>query len=577
MSKKEVNFDALVPFRDRKFVPADVDMTSPDQVCRLYEQLIAREISSAAELEQLLLDRSELESALYEKFSALRILMTCQTDDKTRADAYQHMVKNVQPAISPLGDKLDRKYLEADKIYPLDAERFKQYKMAIQTDVELFREENIELSTQESLLGQEYQTLSGAMTVEFDGQEKTLPMMSKYFQVADRSVREQAWKLVAQRRGQDADKIDEIFDKLRVLRTKISANAGFDNYRDYMFKSKHRFDYTVKDCKDYHDAVEKLLVPLQAKIFEKRKEQMGLDKLRPWDIGCDPLGRDPLKPFEEVEEFQTGAQKMFQQVDPELGAQFQEMIDTGMLDLASRKGKAPGGYQSSLSEARKPFIFMNAVGSDNDLRTLLHEGGHAFHSYAAAEEDLLAYRHAAMEYCEVASMSMELLAAPYLGEFYSEEDMKRSRYGHLEGIVNILIWVAIVDSYQHWLYENPDHTKEQRTEAWLKIRKRFGSEQLDWQGLEKEHELMWHRQLHIFLYPFYYIEYGIAQLGALQIWLQSKKDPAEALKNYRYSLSLGGSKGLAELFAAAKIKFDFSAANIKPLSEAVSEELEKMS
>ncbi|MDO8303496.1 MAG: M3 family oligoendopeptidase, partial [Sedimentisphaerales bacterium] len=372
-------------------------------------------------------------------------------------------------------------------------------------------------------------------------------------------------------RLQDAQKLDDLFDKMLKLRHQVALNAGFPNYMEYKFKAMHRFDYGPEDSRQYHSSMKEFLVPLWRKILDNRRRQMKLDVLRPWDTAVDPLGRPPLKPFTKTEELIKGCQNIFNRVDPELGQQFRDMSGLGLLDLDSRKGKAPGGYQSALSEARKQFIFMNAVGTDDDVRTLLHEGGHAFHTFAAADYFLPAYRHAPMEFCEVASMTMELFADGFLNEFYSDDDRKRSVAEHLEGIVYVLIWVAIVDSFQHWIYQHPQHTQAERKEKWISIQKDFGTGLVSWEGLESEQAYLWHRQLHIFEVPFYYIEYGIAQMGALQLWLKSKKDFQGTVLAYRRALALGGSQSLPKLFEAAGLTFDFSSRTIGPLAKSLSQ------
>jgi len=316
-----------------------------------------------------------------------------------------------------------------------------------------------------------------------------------------------------------------------------------------------------------------VVVPAYREILEARKSQMGLNELRPWDTSVDPLGRGPLKPFDDVKDLVDKCQTIFQGVDPAIGSVFEDMARRGLLDLESRKGKAPGGYQSTLNESRKPFIFMNAVGLDGDVRTLLHEGGHAFHAFACAHYDLLDYRHAPMEFCELASMSMELLGDGFMEEFYSPEDAQRSRQEHLEGVVSVLAWVALIDAFQHQIYENPKQTIEQRRAIWLDLRKRFSADTIDWSGLEEAEANMWHRQLHIFEVPFYYIEYAIAQLGALQIWAHSMRDFAQAVGAYKKGLSLGGSRPLPELFEATNCRFDFSQATIAPLIDLGAKEL----
>jgi len=573
---KECDFDALPRYQKRSFVPEDIDLGDKDQVVGLYQKLLDRAIGSAGELERWLMDMSELEAVLDQEYSVRHIRMTCQTDDSARAEAYKKFVEEVLPAVKPIADKVNKKYqAERDK-HPLDAKRYEVYDRASRMDAAMFREQNVPLQTQLDLLSQEYQTICGAMTVMFEGQERTLQQMGKFLLEPDRAVREASWRATAERRLRDKDKLEDIFDKMLVLRDEVARNADCANYIEYKFKAGHRFDYTPQDCERYHDAVGRLVVPVYERFMEKRKAQMKVDSLRPWDTAVDPLGRPPLKPFEKTEELITKVGSIFDRVDPELGGQFKMMAEMGLLDLDSRKGKAPGGYQTTLGEARKPFIFMNAVGVNRDVETLLHEGGHAFHSLAAAADPLYTYRHAPLEFCEVASMGMELLGQDYLTVFYSDEELKRTRFEFFEGIIHILPWVATVDAFQHWIYKNPKQTREARAEKWLETQTRFMGKVIDWTGLEEVRRTLWHRQLHIFEYPLYYIEYGIAQLGALQLWVRAKADPKKALANYRKALALGGSRPLPELFAAAGLNFDFSETTIGPLMDAVLDELAAM-
>lgn len=570
----DLNFGTLQPYRPRKFVPAEADLTLAATVTGLYQKLLDRPVSSAAELEQWLLDRSELESALAEVGSILYIRMTCQTDDAARADAYRKFVETVEPAVKPLADALNRKYLAARDAIVLDQCRYEVHDRGLRADVELFRQENVPLQTEEALASQEYQTVSGAMMVNFQGRERTLPEMSRFLLEPDRTVREAAWRATAARRLVDQAKLEDIFDRMFKLRNQIAANAGCRDFTEYQFRAYHRFDYTPADCQAYHQSAQKCVVPLVRRIMERRRGVMKLEKLRPWDTAVDPQGRAPLKPFTEAAELAEGARDVFSQTDADLGVQFEEMQWLGLLDLASRKGKAPGGYQSTLYEARKPFIFMNAVGVDRDVRTLLHEGGHAFNALASADEPLLAYQMPPMEFAEVASMGMELLADGALGVFYpNAADLARSRREHLEGIVAILPWVATVDAFQHWLYSHPQHSPADRRAAWIETFERFSGGVVDWSGLEAERAYRWHAQLHIFQVPFYYIEYAIAQLGALQLWVLARRDQAAALAGYKRALALGGSRPLPELFSAAGIRFDFSESTIAPLMAAVDEAL----
>jgi oligoendopeptidase F len=498
--------------------------------------------------------------------------MTCHTDDAGAAGAYKAFIEQVVPAVKPYADGLDRKCLEANRRYPLDAERYGVYLRAIETDVSLFREENIELQTEESLLSQQYQTVIGGMVVPFEGKEYPVPQMAKFLLEPNRSVRQKAWEATAGVFSRQQDTLDDIFDRMIQLRHNIALNAGFANYRDYKFQEYHRFDYAPADCRAYHASIEAHLVPLQRQMHRFRAEQLGLDALRPWDLETDPKAQPPLKPAGTMAAFIEGTQRMFTQVRKEFGEQFEFMRTQGLLDLESRKGKAPGGYQSTLSESRVPFIFMNAIGVNGDMKTLTHEGGHAFHALACADDPLLAYRHAPMEFCEVASMSMELLTGAHLDIFYDSSHQQRWWRDTFERTVRLLIQVALFDAFQHWLYENPAHTRQERNRQWLELNRRFGSDTVNWTGLEAIQGSVWQRVLHFYQVPFYYIEYGIAQLGALGVWQRSRQDYAGAVELYRKALTLGGSRPLPELFRTAGLAFDFSEKTVRPIAELLKSE-----
>ena len=572
MTQEKKLFSQLTPWQPRQFLPETVDLTQKENVVKYYQQLLDTTLQTPEEVKALLKNRSELEAAISQQQSILYIEMTCQTDEPGRAAAYKAFIETVSPAIKPLADQLDRKTIRA-----IDALGFKDpyydvYFRKLRSDMEIFRDVNIPLETQDALLSQQYQTVSGAMTVLFRGEELPIAKMRKFLYEPDRQTRQEAWKAEAQRRLEDKDTLDEIFDKMITVRHQIARNADFENYRDYKFKEYHRFSYTPDDCKQFQAAVETHLVPLMRQLNQYRAEQMQLTQLRPWDTTADPLGKEPLVPAKDLTGFLQGLTKMFDRVDPEFGQQFKMMDETGLLDLESRKGKAPGGYQSTLNEARKPFIFGNTIGNNSDLRLMAHEGGHAFHALACAHDPLLAYRHAPMEFCEVASMSMELLAGAHLDIFYNESEQKRWWLDQLEGVIRILASVAQSDAFQHWLYENPEHTALQRHEKWIELDNRFSSGLIDWTGLESERKYSWQRILHFYQVPFYYIEYGIAQLGALGIWLQSKQDFSKAIANYKKALALGGSGLLPELFEAAGLPFDFSEKTIQPLAMAIQQE-----
>ncbi|HEY5234509.1 MAG TPA: M3 family oligoendopeptidase [Verrucomicrobiae bacterium] len=567
-------FGKLPAHRPRTFVPQAIDLGDWPQIAPLFVQLEkhAAQIKSAAELEKWLLDWSELEAALAEESSRRYIAMTCHTDNADAEKAYLHFVENVEPQLKPRQFALENIYAAHPLREKLPRERFFVFDRDVKNRVELFRPENVSLETGEVKLSQQYQKLSGSLTVNFRGGEKTLVQMGRYLEEPDRALRQESWELVAKHRLQEADKFDDIFDEQIKLRRQIANNSGFENYRDYSFRKLGRFDYTPDDCVKFRDAVENEIMPIVRELQSQRREQLKLEKLRPWDLAVDPLNRPPLKPFVEVGEMVSRTQKIFNSLDNGLAGGFRQMDDLKLLDLDNRKGKAPGGYQSTLSESRLPFIFMNAIGLQRDVETILHEAGHAFHALATRDEDLYAYRGAPIEFCEVASMSMELLGNEFIGEFYPPAEASRARRVHLEGIVAVFPWIATVDTFQHWIYTHPNHTRDGRKSAWLELMDRFGGE-VDWTGFENAHANLWHRQLHIFLHPFYYIEYGIAQLGALQVWANSKLDRAKALDDYKKSLALGGSRPLPELFSAAGCQFEFSERTIRPLAKMLREEL----
>jgi oligoendopeptidase F len=501
--------------------------------------------------------------------------MTCHTDSADAEKAYLHVVEKIQPEIKPRDFQLAKLFADHPLRKQLPAQRYAVFDRSTALQVELFRQENVPLETEEAKVGQQYQKLSGSLTVLFRGEEKTLIQMGRYLEEPDRALRQETWELVANRRLKEVDAMEALFDELVVIRGKIAKNAGFKNYVDYAFRSRRRFDYTPADCAKFHDAIESEVIPALRELQIERRSLMKLPSLRPWDVAVDPLGRAALKPFEKVEGMVSGTQKVFDQLDAGLAGEFQQMQDLHLLDLANRKGKAPGGYQSTLAEARLPFIFMNAVGLQRDVETILHEAGHAFHALASRREDLYAYRDSPIEFCEVASMSMELLGNEFIESFYAPAEAKRARHDHLEGILEIFPWIATVDAFQHWIYSHPGHTRDDRRVAWEVLMNRFGGD-VDWSGHEKVRSYLWHRQLHIFLYPFYYVEYGIAQLGALQVWANSKRNKAQALHDYKHALSLGGSRPLPELFAAAGCKFDFTRETIKPLVALVRGEMAKL-
>jgi oligoendopeptidase F len=558
------------------FVPAELDGSSWEALQPLYQALIDRSLNCVNCLEQLLLDRSELDAAAAEAHANLYIAMTCHTDDEAAKQGYLDFVENVSPKLRRVGFELDQKIVECPHKADLDTRRYEVLLRDLQADVEIYRDENVPLMTQDTKLGQQYSETCGAMAVEFDGEERTLPQMGRYLEETDRQVRQGAWRAVAERRFQDCERLDGLLDEMIQLRHSIGRNAGFDNFRDYAFKSKHRFDYTPADCTTFLQAVQEVCVPVYRQLNTERAEALDVDTLRPWDLAVDIKGRSPLRPFANADELIEKTSKLFHRMDSGLGKMFDSMRTGDCLDLDSRKGKAPGGYQELRTRSRTPFIFMNAAGLQRDLETMVHEAGHAFHSLLCSDDPLLHYRWGIpLEFCEVASMSMELLSFPYLDEFYDECDVARSKRHQLESMASMLPWIATIDAFQHWMYTHPEHSREERAAAWVELDERLGPA-VSWAGMEQLRETTWQRQLHLFEVPFYYIEYGIAQLGALQLWLIAIRDEQAALKRYRSALSLGGSRPLPELFAAAGLEFDFGTDTVKRLMDEVQQQLEKL-
>jgi oligoendopeptidase F len=546
--------------------------TSWEKLAPAMQTLVDADVATLPKLEAWLLDWSTLCDHVDEVSAQLYINMTCHTDNPDYEKRYLDFMEHVVPNYKEWSQKLREKFVASPVRTQLPKERYWIVNRGFEQQVKLFRQENLSLDVECDKLEQQYQKLFGSLTVDYEGQSRTIYQMAKYQEVQDRSVRETTWRLVAERMLKAAPQFEEIYDKLVAMRHQMAVNAGFANYRDFAFAARERFDYTPSDCEAYHAAVENYVVPLARKLADERRRKLKLDQLRPWDMAVDPDNKPPLRPFTEASDLLQKCRTIFSKVHPDFVQTIDAMQKNGMFDLENRKGKAPGGYQHSFELRKLPFIFMNATGLQSDVETLLHEGGHAFHYWASRNEPLAFQRHAPIEFCEVASMGMELMAGRYLEEFYSKDDADRARRDHLEHILWVFAWVATIDAFQHWVYTHPKHTREERTVFWDSLMQRFGGSE-DWSGLEANRRSRWQRQSHLFTSPFYYIEYGIAQIGALQLWQQDLKDPKTAVANYRNALSLAGTKSLPELFAAAQLKFDFSEKTIAPLMETVSSHL----
>jgi oligoendopeptidase F len=545
-----------------------------DDVAPYFDDLLERPLD-AATVQGWLLAWSRLEELVTEAAALAMIAYTIDTSDPEKEKNHLRFSTEIMPKMEERSVELARRFVALGHSSPELVTTLARFR----TSIEIFREANVPIFSELEELSARYQRITGSMTVEWDGVERPLPQLQPFLESPDRAVRERAFRASTQPYIEERGALAGLFDRMFHLRQQAARNAGFANFRDYIFPAKFRFDYTPADIERFHEAVEQRVTPAVARVLEHRRRRLKLDVLRPWDLAVDPYRATPLRPFDTVDQFVGTARRVFDRVDPALGGQFQTMIDEQLLDLDSRKGKAPGGYCETLHFRGRPFIFMNAVGLVDDVMTLLHESGHAFHAFASHRQPLIWQRHPGSEAAELASMSMELLASPHLAEptgYFSPQDHRGAWLEHLEDVLLSLVHIAAVDAFQTWIYTAPEGgDAAARDEAWLRIRARF-ERGVDWSGLETQRIARWYRQLHIFMYPFYYIEYGIAQLGALQIWRNSLRDHAGAVARYREALALGAVRSLPEMYRAAGAKLTFDAKLIGELVELVEEKIEEI-
>ncbi len=558
----------------RSFLSEDFSLTSWEKLEPFFKELLERPLTSKEDLEQWLKDMSELEAVISEDACWRQINMTCDTENKALEEAFTFFCMHIQPHIQPYADLLNRKLIESPLTRELDQKKYYTFLRNIRKSIEIFREENVPIQAEMSVLQQQYGVISGKMTVTVNGQEYTLQQAAKFLEDHDRKLREEVYRKINERRLQDKNELNHLFNSLVEKRDRIGKNAGFNNYRDYKFRELGRFDYTKEDCFKFHEAVKQHVVPLVDIIYANKRKKLGLDTLRPWDLEAEPEGIEPLRPFKNGEDLLKKTIACFNQLHPFFAECLKKMDQMKRLDLDSRKGKAPGGYNCPLPETGAPFIFMNAAGQTSDVTTMVHEGGHAVHSFLAHPLELSAFKEYPMEIAEVASMAMELFSMEHWDVFFGDhKDLARAKLKELEKVITIFPWIATIDKFQHWIYENPSHHENERSEKWIEILNEFSSSEVDCSGLEEYRKFSWQRQLHLFEVPFYYIEYGIAQLGALGLWKQFKEDKETAIQHYILSLSKGGTETLPELYSIAGLEFDFSPDHIRQLMLFVKEEM----
>ena len=564
-------------YRPSNFIPIGTKVNSWDDLKPHFDILINREVSSQDDLETLITHYSELISVFSEDYAWSYINMSCHTENDGYVKIYENFASVIEPEFSKDANALTKKIATHPQFTELNSQRFGQLSKLFTRELEMFRDENVPLNAELATLSSQYDQVAGGLTANIDGEDLPMPMAGTRLLSADREVRKNAWLAMQESRYAKKEEFDTLYSDMVKLRHQVAINAGYDNFRDYQHDNLHRFDYTPADAEAFHDAVETCVKPLALSIHKEHCEELGLDMsdYRPWDGSGEPEGQTPLKPFDGGEELTAKAIDIFSILKPEFGKNLKTMATNNLFDLDSRKGKSPGGYNYPLEVTGMPFIFMNAAGTQRDVTTMMHEGGHAMHTFLCNEEPLVQYRGTPSEMAETASMSMELMTSPYWDKFYNKEDHIRARREHLESIITFFPWCATVDAMQHWVYLNPEHTVAERDSHFVKLTKRFGT-CVNWDGYENYQRNGWQQQGHIFGVPFYYIEYGIAQLGALQVYRNFVKNNEVGLDGYIKGLQMGNTKPIPEVWENMGIKFDFSADTIKELMEFVQEELDKL-
>jgi oligoendopeptidase F len=559
----------------RKFLAETLNIESWESIECYYKQLLERPINSIEEFKSWLHHRSELDAVMEENGAWRYIKMTIDTSIEELTKDYTFFVTEIQPKSAPFEDLLNKKMVELPFFDELkSSESYSIYFRAVKTSLELYREQNILLEAEINEKSQIFGSISGAQTIFHNDEEITMQKASSLLKEPNGLIRKEVFEKIADRRKQDIEKLDNLFSELVIKRHQISVNAGFENYRDYMFQALGRFDYSKEDCFQFHSTIKKSIVPLVKQIQSKKLIQLGQNKFKPWDTEVDPLGRKPLKPFLDGKDLLNKTIQVFEKMDPYFSDCLRTMDTMGYLDLESKQGKAPGGYNYPLYEIGVPFIFMNAVGSQKDLVTMVHEGGHAIHSFLTRNLELTGFKNLPSEVAELASMSMELLSMKYWDVFYSDNsDLRRAKQDQLESVIVILPWIAQIDEFQHWVYENPNHTISNRKDKWLELSESYSTGLVDWTDYEEVRMNSWQKQMHLFEVPFYYIEYGIAQLGALSIWKNSIENERKALTEYKNALMLGYTVSIPKIYKEANVEFDFSENYINGLIEFVAKEL----
>lgn len=558
--------------KKNKYTTENIKNKNWQEMEPFFEQLQNSDITSPTSLVHWLKEKDSLVIQLAEEMAWRYINMTRYSNNEEYQKKFNWFVEEIVPHAKEWENRFNEKILASPAISQINQPEYKLLFDRIKKEKSLFRKENIERMSKETTTAMEFGTVSGKMTIEEDGAELTMQQAATLLKDPNREKRERVFKKIWQRRQQDQNALDDLMNRLIALRHQIAQEAGFDNYRDYRFQELYRVDYGVKECFQFHNAIEKKIMPLVDKIHQRRKKQMNLDTLKPWDLSVDPQGQNPPQLFKDANELTQKSIHILEQLDPYFAECLSTMEQKGFLDLESRKNKAPGGYNYPLAESNIPFIFMNASGRTDDISTMLHESGHAVHSFLTKDLPLVDFKRTPSEVAELASMSMELFSMHYWDVFFEENATTnhiKAMREQLENVLLVLPWVATVDAFQHWLYENPHHTNQERNQKWQEVYLRFLSKEIDYDDVPSALSLRWQAQMHIFEVPFYYIEYAIAQLGALANWIQFRKNKDEALQKYKQALSLGYTRSIPEVYETCGIRFDFSAEYVGALANEV--------
>lgn len=568
----------IVKREKRFFVKNDFKLNSWESVLPYFDDLSNRDIQNKTDLEKWLKDKSELEAILEEDAAWRYINMTIDTTNNEHSESYAFFINQISPKAAPYEDILNKKLINSLGRKDLEMEEaYRIYFRSVNKNISLFREENIPLETQIQSKSSEYGTITGAQSIDWEGKTITMQQAANYLKNQDQKIRKEAFVKMTDRRNKDTESLEILFDELVQLRHQVAGNAGYKNYRDYKFEALGRFDYTAEDCYDFHKSIKEHIVPLVRAIQQEHAKKLGVKSVNPWDTEVDPDGLEPLVPFRNGTELLNKTKSIFNKIDPYFGECLQTMEEMNHLDLDSKKGKSPGGYNYPLYEIGVPFIFMNASGAQRDVVTMVHEGGHAVQSFLSRGLPLTSFKNVPSEVAELASMSMELLSMEHWGDFYTEEiELKRAKKEQLVGILKVLPWIATIDAFQHWIYTNPNHTRLERKNQWLSLQSEYGNPMVDWTGFEDSRNFAWHRQLHLFEVPFYYIEYGISQLGALGIWKNSLENKEKALADYKNALAIGYTKDIPSIYRIANLSFDFSSENVLKLAQFTKNQLDNL-